>query len=277
MEQDRHRRAHCRRRIRRRGLGVDLALVGPKNLRPALVEVPPLAPVARNSVIVTPATIALSAIRDAMETAAPHNLAGKRDNPLPQLLVQRRNRLDGHARSARRHRSSGWARGVAPLSRNGAGYRASRRRRRQSRRRARRIAGRPPRGKGPEPAGKIARSARRHPRQRHGDVASGAAADVADGAQSRPAGRDRGGVLPILGVKLNVSNEIKPLLDRAVNEQMAALQARLRNDPFLGARGAARVDQDVPLDPARRSRRRHAGSLAGGAADPRLRGATAHH
>ena len=38
----------------------------PKNLRPALVEVPPLAPVARSSVIVTPAIITLSAIRDAM-------------------------------------------------------------------------------------------------------------------------------------------------------------------------------------------------------------------
>src|SRR5258708_6107842 len=58
----------------------------PKNLRPALVEVPPLAPVARSSVIVTPAIIMLSAIRDAMETAAPRNLVGKRDNPLPQLL-----------------------------------------------------------------------------------------------------------------------------------------------------------------------------------------------
>ena len=57
----------------------------PKNLRPALVEVPPLAPVARSSVIVTPAIITLSAIRDAMETAAPRNLVGKRDNPLPQL------------------------------------------------------------------------------------------------------------------------------------------------------------------------------------------------
>ena len=59
---------------------------GPKDQRPALVEVPPLAPVARNSVIVTPAAIALSAIHSALETAAPRNLAGKRDNPLPQLL-----------------------------------------------------------------------------------------------------------------------------------------------------------------------------------------------
>jgi hypothetical protein len=39
--------------------------------------------------------------------------------------------------------------------------------------------------------------------------------------------------LSILGLKLSVSNEVKPLLDRTVNEQVAALQARVRNDPFL--------------------------------------------
>src|SRR5262245_2516388 len=57
-----------------------------KERRPALVEVPPLAPLARNSVIVTPASIALTAIRDVLEAAAPRNLAGKRDNVLPQVL-----------------------------------------------------------------------------------------------------------------------------------------------------------------------------------------------
>jgi hypothetical protein len=39
--------------------------------------------------------------------------------------------------------------------------------------------------------------------------------------------------LPIMGAKLSVSNELKPFLDRAVNEQMAALAARLRDDPSL--------------------------------------------
>jgi len=54
--------------------------------RPALVEVPPLKPVTRTSMIVTPAAIALTAIRDAMEAQAPRNLTGKRDNVLTQLL-----------------------------------------------------------------------------------------------------------------------------------------------------------------------------------------------
>src|ERR1700730_13533319 len=54
--------------------------------RPALAEVPPLKPVARTSVVVTPAAIALAAIRDALERAAPRDLTGKRENPLSQLL-----------------------------------------------------------------------------------------------------------------------------------------------------------------------------------------------
>src|SRR5262249_35310094 len=59
---------------------------GPRARGPALVEVPPLGPVPGKSGIVPPAAIALSAIHSALETAAPRNLAGKRDNPLPQLL-----------------------------------------------------------------------------------------------------------------------------------------------------------------------------------------------
>src|SRR5262249_17916338 len=57
-----------------------------KDQRPALVNWPPLRRVSRNSVIVTPVAIALSAIHSALETAAPRNLAGKRDNPFPQML-----------------------------------------------------------------------------------------------------------------------------------------------------------------------------------------------
>ena len=65
---------------------LNLLWPSPKDQRPVLVEVPPLKPVARTSVIVTPAAITLPAIHAALETAAPRNLAGKRDNPLPQLL-----------------------------------------------------------------------------------------------------------------------------------------------------------------------------------------------
>ena len=39
--------------------------------------------------------------------------------------------------------------------------------------------------------------------------------------------------LSIAGIKINVSGEAKPLIDRAVNEQVAALSNRLRADPFI--------------------------------------------
>jgi len=59
---------------------------GTSGRRPALTDVPPLAPATRTSVIVTPVAIALAAIRDATEQAAPRDLTGKRENPLTQLL-----------------------------------------------------------------------------------------------------------------------------------------------------------------------------------------------
>jgi len=37
----------------------------------------------------------------------------------------------------------------------------------------------------------------------------------------------------IAGVKINLSSEAKPLIDRTVNEQLAAFQTRLSNDPFI--------------------------------------------
>jgi hypothetical protein len=59
--------------------------------------------------------------------------------------------------------------------------------------------------------------------------------------------------ISVAGLKLNTSNEVKPLLDKAVNEQMAALQARLRNDPFLeqaARREWVKMCRSIPLGAA---------------------------
>src|SRR3954468_10210830 len=53
---------------------------------PVLVELPPLPPATRNSIILAPVAIALAAIRDASDRAAPRNFAGKADNPVSQIL-----------------------------------------------------------------------------------------------------------------------------------------------------------------------------------------------
>src|SRR5438874_1378686 len=53
---------------------------------PPVAQLPPLPPVAKSSIVVAPVSIALSAIREQAEKAAPRNFAGKADNPISQIL-----------------------------------------------------------------------------------------------------------------------------------------------------------------------------------------------
>jgi hypothetical protein len=60
--------------------------VAPQAVRPALVAMPPLQPLAGASVVLAPAAIALSAISEALDAQAPKNLSGKPQNPVSKLL-----------------------------------------------------------------------------------------------------------------------------------------------------------------------------------------------
>src|SRR5882757_9509673 len=53
---------------------------------PVLAELPPLPPVPRSSVVMAPVAIALSAIRDAADHAAQRTFTGKAENPVSQIL-----------------------------------------------------------------------------------------------------------------------------------------------------------------------------------------------
>ena len=53
---------------------------------PVLVELPPLAPAPRNSIVMTPIAVALSAIRDAADRGSPRAFNGKAENPISQIL-----------------------------------------------------------------------------------------------------------------------------------------------------------------------------------------------
>jgi hypothetical protein len=221
--------------------------------RPALVEVPPLKPVTRTSVIVTPAAIALTAIRDAMETQAPRNLTGKRDNPVTQLL---------------QNAEIGWTIERGPLA----------------------VAGRPDAlvvssvlngafrvtGQIAAQAGNITGAIGNFLGGRLGQDLqnlTGKTLDQRADIRGNVTMTARPALLPtwrlepnltgqvaiadaslsILGIKLSVSNEVKPLLDRTVNEQIAALQARLRGDPFLeiaARREWAKMCRSIPLGAA---------------------------
>jgi hypothetical protein len=63
-------------------------LVAPRatNRPPPLAELPPLPPAARASTVMAPIAVALSAIRDAADRSAPRTFAGKADNPISQIL-----------------------------------------------------------------------------------------------------------------------------------------------------------------------------------------------
>ena len=59
--------------------------------------------------------------------------------------------------------------------------------------------------------------------------------------------------LSIAAVRINCQREAKPLLDRALAEQVGALQARLRNDPFIeqaARREWAKMCRSIPLGKA---------------------------
>ncbi len=53
---------------------------------PVLVELPPLPPAPRSSVVMVPVAVALSAIRDAADRGAPKTFNGKAENPISQIL-----------------------------------------------------------------------------------------------------------------------------------------------------------------------------------------------
>src|SRR5262249_23622633 len=55
------------------------------------------------------------------------------------------------------------------------------------------------------------------------------------------------------GTRLNPGNEVKPVLERSINEQIGALQTRLRNDPFLeviSRREWAKLCRSIPVGAA---------------------------
>ena len=205
--------------------------------RPALTAVPPLEEVTRSSMVVAPVAIAETAIRDALETQAPRNLTGRKDNPLSQLLS---------------NADLGWTVTRSPLSVTGrsdalvvstvlngtlhvTGQIGN-------------IAGNLA-GTVTGALGDLINQNLGQNLQRLTGKAIDQRADFRGNVTltSRPAITANWRLEPnltaqvaladatmsITGIPLNVANEVKPFLDRAVNEQVGQLQARLRSDPIF--------------------------------------------
>ncbi|MCZ7659115.1 MAG: DUF4403 family protein [Xanthobacteraceae bacterium] len=221
--------------------------------QPALAAVPPLPPATRTSRMVTPVAVALPAIRDALEAAAPRDLSGKRDNPLGELL---------------KNAELGWSVARGPLALAGrpeglivtAPLNGSFRATGQLATQAGNVGG--------AIAGLLGSDIGRSVQGLTGRVLD-QRADIRGQVvmQARPAILPQWRIEPnlagqvslaeanlaVAGIRLNVGKDVKPLLDRAVHEQMSMLQARVRNDPVLEAtarREWAKMCRSFPLGAA---------------------------
>lgn len=201
--------------------------------RPQLSAVPPLPPLAGTSTVLAPAAIAMSAIRDALEAQAPRNLSGKPQNPLSQLLsnadlnftisrgpLSVSGRPDGLVVTTPlsgtfqiRGQITGAAGAIGGAIGNLLGGNV-----------------------GEQVQGLTGKVFDQHA-DLHGTVTVTSRPTIAPNWRLSPNLAAQVNVvdvaLPIAGIKLSVSSEVKPVLDSMVREQTNALEARVRNDPFI--------------------------------------------
>ena len=204
-----------------------------KRARPTLAQLPPLPPITRTSTVIAPVAVSHMAIRDALEVAAPRNLTGRRENPLSQVL----GKLDIDWTLNRTPITvAGHAEGLT-LATNLTGML--------------RVTGQAAQGAGGlvgaitgiigQEIGRDAQNLATGLLDQRAEIKSNVA--VTARPQLLPTWRIEpnltgqvavaDGGLSVIGIKINVSNEVKPFIERAVNDQINTLQAQLRNDPTI--------------------------------------------
>src|SRR5262252_834295 len=208
--------------------------------RPKLAEMTPLAPVTRSSRIVLPAMITMTAIRDLMERA-PRDLSGKPEMPLappgaeiswsfarsafavsgrPEGLTVSAS-LSGSLRAGGQTGGPGFGGGLLPGNLFGSGF----------------------------PGGLFGGGGGQTQGQNRTDAASEQGAQLSGNVvlTARPNLLPEWRVQPnlvaqvsiadatisIMGMKLTLSNELKPMVERTINEQVASLQERLGSSSLI--------------------------------------------
>lgn len=226
----------------------------PRGNAPVLAELPPLPAVPRTSTIVVPVAIPLNAIRDAADRGTPKNFAGKAANPVEQLLQN----ADINWTAARGAISAAGAGGALTLATpltgtlNITGALSSK------------VTG----AVGDVLGGLLGANAAKQigsinirninaSAEIRGNVAMTARPQLASNWRLDPnlaAQVDLNDTsLSVAGVRVNVPAQMKPVIDNAINDQLAAVQARLRNDPALETNARAqwsKLCRSIPLQGA---------------------------
>jgi hypothetical protein len=218
---------------------------------PVLVQLPPLPLAPRSSSIVAPVAIALSAIRDAADRSAPRTFAGKADNPISQIL---------------QNAEIGWTASRGPITATGAqdvlslatpltgtlnvtGSLTSK------------ATGAVGDALGGLLGGNVAKQigsvnikALNASAEIKGNVTITSRPKLAAAWHLEPnlaAQVNLGDSnLSVAGARVNVPAQVKPLIDKTVADQLAAVQARIRNDAALERNARlqwARICRSMPL------------------------------
>ncbi len=218
-----------------------------------LAPVPPLQPLTGTSTVLVPAAISMTAIGQALEAGAPHNVSGKAKNPVPKLLTNAdltftvtRGAMSVAGRPdalviTTPFNGSLQARGVISGEANALGSAIGNLIGGNIGRQVQNLAGKSF-DQHADVSGSVTTTARPTitPNWRVEPNLS-AQVNVVDLA------------LPVGGAKLSVANAIKPLLEKEAQQETGALQGRLRQDPFI--ENAARdqwvkLCRAIPLDAA---------------------------
>ena len=212
--------------------------------RPALVVMPPLQPLTGTSVVLAPAAVALSAIREALDAHAPRNLSGKPQNPLSKVISDAQLNFTVARGPLNLSGQPGVLTVSTPLTGTfealgtltgaaGSGVSA-----------IGNAVGNLLGGNAGQKVQNLAGKAFDQKTDIQGSVTTTSRPTISSNWRLAPNLAAQVNVvdvvLPIAGLKLSVGNQVKPVLDGLVRDQTNTLESRLRNDPFI--ENAARTE-----------------------------------
>jgi Domain of unknown function (DUF4403) len=217
---------------------------------PAIAALPPLPPASRTSVVLAPVAISIAAIRDAADRAAPHDFNGKADNPATQIL---------------QNADVGWTAARGPITATGAadvltlatpltgtlnvtGSLSSKATG------AINALGSLLGDKAAKQIGSINIKDINAHAEIKGNVTMTSRPKLAAAWHFEPnlqAQVNLGDTsLTVAGARVNVPAQVKPMMDKTVNEQLEAVSAKIRNDPTFEQNARvqwARACRSIPL------------------------------
>ena len=218
---------------------------------PVLAELPPLPPVPRTSSISVPVKIPLATIRDAVDRAAPRNFAGKANNPVSQILQN----ADINWTAVRGPITATGAQNVVSLSTpltgtlNVTGSLSA-----NAKGALGDALGSLLGGKVAKQIGSVNIKALNANAEIRGNLAMTAQPTLSANWRIEPnlaAQVDLGDTaISVAGARVSVPAQVKPVIDKAVNDQIAVLQTRIRNDPALeqnARREWSKICRSIPL------------------------------